>query len=469
MVKFVRYSANPFKPKAGIGDCVIRAITVALNMPYEMVCQKLRKKCIPGKGLATDGVYTDEVKKFFRQGIWFDYTEYDHMHSKGTDAAWNDPEFDMSLIGLFDEDPANPDVQYDITVEEWIEENAGTGIWILDLEHEDNAESGHFTVADTDKQRVIDTWDCRRWRVEGAIKPLKQYKKAAIDKIISESKTTTLAISAMLSLFAMSGVLAADKLEAGTKKLAATQQVKVMSPEFDKVFKDAVILNKKFGGYSAEQACSILAKTIKGEAGADVERKANGHYMVADTIINRCGGNIDRIVGVCLEKYQYSYWNKADRAKLTPEAYDARILPSEVKDNVLEQRAWNECLQLAADILTGKYKAKNKKINSYHVYKGERKCNPDWSGKMTNVVYAGTQKFGYLASNSWDQRGSNPDRPKTVAKKAPVTKTKYTVKSGDVVSKIAASKKIKLSDIQKLNPSVNLNKIKPGQVLFFPA
>lgn len=216
---------------------------------------------------------------------------------------------------------------------------------------------------------------------------------------MNEGVGTVLTIAALSSMLCASAVASAGKFEKEAKAVAAEKGKPATGKDLTKLMDQAATIKKSFGGYSAMQATNILARTLKAEAGADKERKAGGHKLVADVILNRCDGNLDEIVQVCLEKSQFSCWNKADHKTLTPENYVPQI-PGECKDNVLEQKAWKECLELAGDIISGKYKARNKKVNSYYVYTGKNAVNPSWGSKMTNTVTAGSQKFGYLKDNN---------------------------------------------------------------------
>lgn len=208
-----------------------------------------------------------------------------------------------------------------------------------------------------------------------------------------------LTIAAIASMLCASAVASTSKFEKSVKALAAENGKLKPGQDMIKAMDSAATTNKTFGGYSVMQASNIIARTIKAEAGSRREMKAGGHKRVADVILNRCDGRLDEIVSVCLEPSQFSCWNKADRSTLRPETY-VPVIPSECQTNALERAAWKECLELAGDMLTGKYKSENKTINSYYVYTGKNKVSPSWGTKMTNVVTVGTQKFGYLKDNT---------------------------------------------------------------------
>ena len=216
---------------------------------------------------------------------------------------------------------------------------------------------------------------------------------------MNEGIGTVLTIAALASMLCASAVASTGKFEKEAKAVAAEKGKPAAGKDLAKLMDKAATTNKTFGGYSAMQASNIVARTIKAEAGSRKEMKSGGHKRVADVILNRCDGKLDEVVSVCLEPSQFSCWNKADRSTLRPETY-VPVIPGECKTNALEQAAWKECLELAGDMLAGKYKAENKKINSYYVYTGKNAVNPSWGSKMTNTVTAGSQKFGYLKDNT---------------------------------------------------------------------
>lgn len=196
MSKFKFYSANPFrKPKSktelhrtDIGDCVPRALSLAFRMPYEQVCRKLHVPFRQGRGLNTNkGVTTEQVKKAFKQGVWMDYSA-DAQQSQAIKDLMDDPEFrsmggfdQADMFGMEDDEFVNPAVKRNMTVSQFLDEYAGTGEWVLDLEIETNGAEGHYTFVDADSQTVYDTWDCRKRKVVGAYKALKKVSDKGLE------------------------------------------------------------------------------------------------------------------------------------------------------------------------------------------------------------------------------------------------------------------------------------------------
>ena len=279
-----------------------------------------------------------------------------------------------------------------------------------------------------------------------------------------------ISIASVTMMLGMNGVIAADKLQHGLENAAKTsaQPLSIKSKEVEKAFNDAVVLKQKFGKWTAPQAVSILAKTLFGEARGSKERKANGHKLVLDVILNRCNGKLEHVADVCLEHAkngvcQFSYWN--GRTLPTASSYDPKTVPAECKSSQIDVKAWNEMLDLAAAVFTGKYTQSNTTINSYYVYTGPGKVTPDWSSQMTSTTTAGSHKFGYVKTNAWEYRATNPNRKADTKPKSIV----YVVKPGDVLGKIAKAHKVKIDDIVSINPGLDPDKIKAGQKLKLPA
>lgn len=85
------------------------------------------------------------------------------------------------MFGMEDDEFVNPAVKRNMTVSQFLDEYAGTGEWVLDLEIETNGAEGHYTFVDADSQTVYDTWDCRKWKVVGAYKALKKVSDKGLE------------------------------------------------------------------------------------------------------------------------------------------------------------------------------------------------------------------------------------------------------------------------------------------------
>lgn len=68
-----------------------------------------------------------------------------------------------------------------------------------------------------------------------------------------------------------------------------------------------------------------------------------------------------------------------------------------------------------------------------------------------------------------EQEPAKPEQAKPEQEQPASAATTYTVVAGDLLSKIAAKTGVPAADIQKANPKVQWNKIRPGDVLKIPA
>ena len=97
----------------------------------------------------------------------------------------------------------------------------------------------------------------------------------------------------------------------------------------------------------------VVARTLWGEARGE---SITGKVAVASVIYNRAKSNPKKLKAVCLKRKQFSCWNgrtiKAGKGK-----------------------AWQECLKIAREMLSGKFKPT---INADHYY-NPKLCNPKWA------------------------------------------------------------------------------------------
>jgi spore germination cell wall hydrolase CwlJ-like protein len=130
--------------------------------------------------------------------------------------------------------------------------------------------------------------------------------------------------------------------------------------------------NYRTEDFSQDSDEVLLARMLFGEArGCDIEEK----IAIAYTAINRAedgkAWNGETLREVLLKPYQYSCFNKSDlnRKKLMdPEKYDVR--------------AWQECLEVAKDILADRYKDPTNRVT--HYFKPSV-VKPSWADKITRI------------------------------------------------------------------------------------
>ena len=268
--------------------------------------------------------------------------------------------------------------------------------------------------------------------------------------------------SVLAALLAFPSILPAKILEknisAVTKKGDVVQVDKKFN--FNQAILDSLSEDTTYGGYRIDRAMDVLALTLFGEGRGEPDE---GLYLILDSIMNRAAGNLDDVPGVCLAKaedssfHQYSYWNKHLKAKDLVKKQI--VVPSEAVDNVLENRAWEKCKALAAQVFTKQYKVGNTIINSYYVT--NMKNPPKWAKLLTNKVIKGKHTFGYLKSNDSKYVDMVTLKPRN-QKKTTVAKNYYVVKPGDTLGKIAKQYNTSVAKITKDNRISNPDKIKIG-------
>lgn len=136
--------------------------------------------------------------------------------------------------------------------------------------------------------------------------------------------------------------------------------------------------NNSFKIYKNSDDINILAGTIYDEARGE---SSEGRYAVASVIWNRAHQKRWSklgLVGVCLQRMQFSGWNKG--------YLNIQII------NKKQQQIWDECKQIAKQMLNNNFKPI---INSNHYY-NPKLASPSWGNKMKNIKYIGNHKFGIL-------------------------------------------------------------------------
>jgi len=130
-----------------------------------------------------------------------------------------------------------------------------------------------------------------------------------------------------------------------------------------------------------DRIVEILAKTIYTEARGESYK---GKLAVATIIWNRANNNTWRklgLSGVCLQKKQFSGWNNGEpRIKI---------------NTYLEQKAWNDSLELAKSMVDNTFRPLAALKDSTYYY-NPKKATPSWGKKLKNIKFVGNHKFGKL-------------------------------------------------------------------------
>lgn len=265
--------------------------------------------------------------------------------------------------------------------------------------------------------------------------------------------------------------------------------------------------------YNREQQINAIARTLFKEARGEKEA---GMRRVLDSIIARSGNNIDNIVGVISEPFQYSCWNDMSPHDWNPSQFKPQKEVGADKD-VAE---WDTAVSLATKTVDGTYTPKHTEP-FYHTTSSQPKWSRGKTGKVdgnhifyTNKEINGTDKYRAAARYNMThvndktllspnaiiaqrkaareaatrakQQSNNPKMPNTAKQptvaKQPIVKrplpstpqptkssnSTYVVKDGDTVSSIAKNLGSSVSTIAKLNPGMNPDVIKIGQKLNIP-
>lgn len=243
---------------------------------------------------------------------------------------------------------------------------------------------------------------------------------------LSEGKFSSALAKAsfIAALLACPDLLIASKIE---KNLNAGQSVQ---QAIDNAAENVDVDNANTPGknksqYSPADIANIIARTIFGEA--EGESKTGKEY-VATVIYNRAGGDVSKFVDVCFARSQFSMWNAINPSKdpaYSPKEYKM-VVPKRAIESKVSLKAWEDCKELASELVTKKFKPKG----NYNAYFNPKKASPDWESKLMDKIKVGNHVIGYLLDQDPKRKGSN--------RVAPSGSTTYVVKSTDKsISQIA--------------------------------
>ena len=211
-------------------------------------------------------------------------------------------------------------------------------------------------------------------------------------------------------------------------------------------------LKATYGGVKASNVCNMVAKTLWLEARGE---GPEGMKAVLSVILNRCGGDANKAIGV-LRKYKaFSCWNDY-KGGWTDSSYDF-FEPSSIRKSGSSEDIWRECNELASKFLVGEFKSTIGNYNSYLNKATADKANVEGWGKKCKFRI-GKHHFGYLRENDGYRKAEiakRSDKPLGIT---------VTVKKGDSLDKIAKANKVTVAAIMKRNPKIkDKNKISIGQ------
>jgi hypothetical protein len=161
---FRPYNANPWKKN--LPDCAVRAVSLAINMPYVDVCRRLGVSFKRGHGLIRDsGVYLQKIKDAFDDYFDIVVDFYETLPPEDI------PDVEYDTAALFADDDVGNTEQ---TLVQWMLLNRGSGLFIVGLHSPETGGGAHLVCASTNSLKFFDTWDCSDWRVDAWLRVKKR-------------------------------------------------------------------------------------------------------------------------------------------------------------------------------------------------------------------------------------------------------------------------------------------------------
>lgn len=137
-------------------------------------------------------------------------------------------------------------------------------------------------------------------------------------------------------------------------------------------------IKTKFRIEKSDSPEKILAGTLFEEGQGETLK---GRKAIASVIYNRAIKRKKSLTDICLQRLQFSCWNKG---------YLIINLNNSKGFDPNKEKAWNECLAIAQQMVNGTFKPI---IKADHYYNPE-KASPRWGKTLKNVIIIGHHKFG---------------------------------------------------------------------------
>lgn len=127
-----------------------------------------------------------------------------------------------------------------------------------------------------------------------------------INETIEESVGILGKLAIIVSLLAIPGLTDSDVLARELSKVPR-EKMTISSKQVQDKIQGAAVDKKTYGGYSATNLVNMIARTIyvEGHAEGTAGRKA-----ICSVILNRSGGDVEKMADVIKEKSAFSCWNK---------------------------------------------------------------------------------------------------------------------------------------------------------------
>lgn len=281
--------------------------------------------------------------------------------------------------------------------------------------------------------------------------------------LLEESAAGLVKLSFITSLMAISSFLPAEAL---TKNMSQAKKqnshLTVNSQEAKKAIAAAAVDNQKIGPMSKTNVVNAVARCLW-EEGRGKKEGTEGRKAIASVIVNRTGNKPEYIIDVIKQPAAFSY-TTGYHGGWTDSTYQWFLPYKAIAGNASNKAIWDECNQLALQIVDGKFKST---IGNYNAYMNkdtaEKKNVESWGKQCQHKI--GSHHFGYLKDRdpkyvvpgtytSWKKmRQQQADNIKIVV-----------VRSGQNLSQIARDNNTTVEKILELNDSIHdKNNIRIGQ------
>jgi spore germination cell wall hydrolase CwlJ-like protein len=135
-----------------------------------------------------------------------------------------------------------------------------------------------------------------------------------------------------------------------------------------------ILLILAFATTAQADALTTVSLTLWGEAR---NQSFDGKHAVASVIWTRANGNPSKLSAVCLDRKQFSCWQKGKFNQTRP---DMR--------KPIDRKSWSDCVVIAGQMVDGSF-LPSLKSKHYH----EASIQPYWSVNMKMLASVGSHKF----------------------------------------------------------------------------
>ena len=135
-----------------------------------------------------------------------------------------------------------------------------------------------------------------------------------------------------------------------------------------------ILLILAFATTAQADALTTVSLTLWGEAR---NQSFDGKHAVASVIWTRANGNPSKLSAVCLDRKQFSCWQKGKFMQTRP---DMR--------KPIDRKSWSDCVVIAGQMVDGSF-LPSLKSKHYH----EASIQPYWSVNMKMLASVGSHKF----------------------------------------------------------------------------